>query len=128
MIVSRRIFLRMRNILDKAIEKIKTHINMFIDFVLKNRTVYEMTWKNIVELDEPKMTIWCMCFACCIPKATNTHSQYVILMLFSTATMVARTCLVFTLYVHCRSCFFFSFLFTYLISFCYLQSAMWLIF
>jgi hypothetical protein len=29
------------------------------------------------------MTIWRMCIACWIPKATNTHSQYVILIAFA---------------------------------------------
>jgi hypothetical protein len=28
------------------------------------------------------MTVWCMCMACWITKATNTHSQYVILIAF----------------------------------------------
>jgi len=35
--------------------------------------------KNIVEQGRPQMTIWCMCDTCYIPKATNTHSGYVIL-------------------------------------------------
>jgi len=39
-------------------------------------------WNNIVELDRPGMTIWRMRIACCIPKATNTHSEYVILIAF----------------------------------------------
>ena len=39
-------------------------------------------WKNIVELDRPQITIWRMCIACWIPKATNTHSEYVILIAF----------------------------------------------
>ena len=39
--------------------------------------------------------------ACWIPKATNTHSEYVILISFSTATMVGRKRLIVTLYVHC---------------------------
>ena len=47
--------------------------------------------KNIVELDRPEMTIWRMHIACWIPKATNTHSDYVRLV-YSTATMVASTC------------------------------------
>jgi hypothetical protein len=46
------------------------------------------------------MAVWRMRIACWIRKATNTHSEYVILNLFSTATVVARTCLVVTLYVH----------------------------
>jgi len=28
------------------------------------------------------MTVWCMCIACWIPKATNTHSEYIILIAF----------------------------------------------
>jgi hypothetical protein len=39
-------------------------------------------WKNIVERGRPQMTIWRMRTACWIPKATDTHSEYVILMAF----------------------------------------------
>jgi hypothetical protein len=39
-------------------------------------------WKNIVERGRPQMTIWRIHIACWIPKATNTHSQYVILIAF----------------------------------------------
>jgi hypothetical protein len=38
--------------------------------------------KNIVEPGRPQMTIWHMHFACWVPKATNTYSKYVILVLF----------------------------------------------
>jgi len=38
-------------------------------------------WKNIVEPEEPQMKIRRMRIACWTPKATNTHSEYVILML-----------------------------------------------
>jgi len=38
--------------------------------------------KNIIELDRPYITIWLMCIACWIPKATNVHSKYVILIAF----------------------------------------------
>ena len=51
------------------------------------------------------MTMWRKRIACWITKATNTHSEYVILIDFSTATMVARTRLDVTLYVHCLSCY-----------------------
>ena len=47
--------------------------------------------KNIVELDRPRMTIWCMPISCWVPQTTNTHSDYTYC--FSTATMVARTSL-----------------------------------
>jgi len=36
-------------------------------------------WKNVVERDRPQMTVWRMRIACWITKATNTHSEYVIL-------------------------------------------------
>ena len=38
--------------------------------------------KNIVEPGRSQMTIWCIRIACWIPKDTNTHSQYVILIAF----------------------------------------------
>jgi len=37
-------------------------------------------WKNIVDMvesDRLQMTIWRMCIACWITKATNTPSEYV---------------------------------------------------
>jgi hypothetical protein len=39
-------------------------------------------WKNIVVPGRPQMTIWRMRIACWIPKATDTHSEYVILIAF----------------------------------------------
>jgi hypothetical protein len=45
-------------------------------------------------------------FECWITKATDTHSEYVILNGFSTAKMVTRTCLSVTLYVFCLCCLF----------------------
>ena len=48
-------------------------------FYSENRAVYEITWENILHPGRPQMTIWSMRISCCIPKATNTHSEYVIL-------------------------------------------------
>jgi len=39
-------------------------------------------WKNVVEPDGPQMAVWHMCIACWIPKATNTHSEDVMLIVF----------------------------------------------
>jgi len=39
-------------------------------------------WENIVELGRPHMTILRIRIACWIPKATNTHSQYVIIIAY----------------------------------------------
>jgi len=40
---------------------------------------YEMMWDIKAEPDSPQMTIWRTRIACWITKATNTHSEYVIL-------------------------------------------------
>jgi hypothetical protein len=40
-------------------------------------------WKNTVEPNRPQMTIWRKGFASGITKATNTHSEYVILTAFA---------------------------------------------
>ena len=61
---------------------------------LENRAVYEIMCKNIVERDRPQVAIWRMRIASRITKATNTHSEYIIL---RTATIVARTLLSVTL-------------------------------
>ena len=47
--------------------------------------------KNILEPGSSQMTILRMRIVFWIPKATNTHSEYVIIIAFSTATMDART-------------------------------------
>jgi hypothetical protein len=61
-----------------VVEKIKTHILCSIT-VLENRIVYEIVRKNIADPDRPQMTTGRMRILCCIPKTTNTHSEYVIL-------------------------------------------------
>jgi hypothetical protein len=94
----RPILLRMKNISDNSYcENQNTHILFFYG------TIYEIMWKNIAELDKPQMT-WHMPIACWIPKATNTHSEYVILFAWPMQTMVAQMCLNITLYIHCLSC------------------------
>jgi len=63
-------------------------------------------WKYIIQLGRPQMTIWRTLVACSIPKVTDTHSEYVILIAFLFATAVARTRFYVTLHVHCPSfCF-----------------------
>jgi len=39
-------------------------------------------WKNIVEPDRPQMTIWFTRIACWITKATDTHSEYIKIIVF----------------------------------------------
>jgi len=38
--------------------------------------------KDFVEPDRPRMTMWRMRIVCWVPKATNTHSEYVVLIAF----------------------------------------------
>jgi len=64
--------------LTKVVEKIKTHFVSITCLSSENRAVYEVMRKNIVEPDRPQMTIRRMRIACWIPKATNTHSKYLI--------------------------------------------------
>ena len=59
------------------LEKIKTDIWCSIT-CFKNCAVYEITWKNIVELNRLQMTTLLMRIACWIPKATNTDSECVL--------------------------------------------------
>jgi len=48
----------------------------------ENHPVYEKMCKHIVESDRPQMKILRMRIACWIPKATSTHSEYVIIIAF----------------------------------------------
>jgi hypothetical protein len=70
----------MRNV-SNFLEQIKTHVLRSKTFFLENRAVNDIMW-NVVESERPQMTKWRMRIASWIPKATNTHSQYVILTAF----------------------------------------------
>ena len=54
---------------------------MFNNFLPKNCAVYEIMWKNILRDGHATddYIIWRMRVACCIPKDTDTHTEYVIL-------------------------------------------------
>ena len=75
------VILRMRNVSDKiCTENLNTYF-MF-NYVLLSRAIYEIMWKNRIEPDRPQMKIRRLRIACWTPKATNTHSQYVIIIGF----------------------------------------------
>jgi hypothetical protein len=65
-----------------VVQKIKTHILGPAKLFLENCVVYGKMWKHFVERDRPHMTIRLIRFACWIPKATDTHSEYVIFIAF----------------------------------------------
>ena len=57
----------------EIVDRIKTHM------IFENPAVYKIKCKNPVQPDKPQITICRMRTACCIPNATNTHTQYVTL-------------------------------------------------
>ena len=86
MAISRLFLLRMRNVWTKFVEKIKTHLLCSKTFFFPEKhPTYEIMWKNKVEPDRAQMTIIIqhMRFACWLTKATDKHSEYVILIAFS---------------------------------------------
>ena len=109
-IISRSLLLRMKNISDKVVEKLETHISFSVNyFFFENRSVFEIMWKNIVERGRSQMTKWRMHSACWIPKAENTHSNHVILIAFPLQQRLQvhasrRSRFSVTSYVHCLSC------------------------
>jgi len=65
----------------KVVEKLRTRILYSVCFII-NPAVYEIMWKNIIERGRPQMKIWRMRITRWIIKATDTHSEYVILIAF----------------------------------------------
>jgi hypothetical protein len=83
LITSRSDLLTMRHISDKSCrENPTTHFTFSNYFFFENRAVCEIMWKNLVERGRPQMAIWRMRIAYWITKATNTHSEYTILIAF----------------------------------------------
>ena len=60
----------------KRVEKIKTCVLRPIIPPPENIAIYEIMRKNMVQPDRPQMAIRRNQFACCIPKATDRHSEY----------------------------------------------------
>ena len=80
----------MENVSDKSCRENQTpHFTLNNSFISSKN--HEITRKNTVKPERPQMTIWRMRFVCWITEATDTHSEYVTLFNFSTATVVTRT-------------------------------------
>jgi hypothetical protein len=73
-----------------------------VTFLPENRAFYEIMWKNKPESDRTQITTWRMRFACWIPKDTNTHSEYVILIAFPGQQMLReRASMLRYMYIGC---------------------------
>jgi hypothetical protein len=95
--LSHSVLLKMKNALDESCrENQNTHFNFFFE----NRAVYEIMWKKFVQSDRLYNGAWALHAG--YPRL-QTHTQNMYLYRFSIATMVKRTRLNVTLYVHCLS-------------------------
>ena len=105
-IISRSGFPRIQSVLYRTCTETRNTYFMFsyLFFPPEYRAVCAIVWKNIIQGGRPQRTIWRMRISCCIPKATNTL-RLCNARCFSTTTVVTRTRLMVTLYVHCLSCF-----------------------
>ena len=80
LIITRSVLPRIRNVSGKrSRENQNTFFVQEHFFFFENRAFDEIMWKDFVKRGRPQMTIWRMRISCFITKATNTHSQYVIL-------------------------------------------------
>jgi len=74
LIIARSVLLRMRNVSEKSRrENQNTHF-VFSNLFFENRAARDTVWKNNVQPDRPRMTIWCMCIACWVAK-DQAHTQ-----------------------------------------------------
>jgi hypothetical protein len=115
MTVSRWIILIMRNISTECVKKIKTHVEN--PFSRKSC----LLWNNVGKYGKLRHAtdniIRRMRFACCLTKATDTHSEYVILIAFPEQLWFRERTSMLRLYVHCLS---FSYLYVHCLSCSYL--------
>ena len=79
MVISRWSLLRMRSVPDKICGDNQSTVLCSIIFFPENLAVYEVMRVNSVVPDRPQMAVRRVRYGCCIIKATNTHSEYVIL-------------------------------------------------
>ena len=84
LIISRSILLTVRNISDKSVQKIKTHVLGSINFFFpENRAICEIMWKPTVEPGRPHTKKGRMRIACWNTQACeHTPSDYVIFIAF----------------------------------------------
>jgi hypothetical protein len=94
----------MSNVSDKSCRENQNTYFMFNNFS-ENRAVYVTVWKIMVEPDRMQMTIRRIRFACWVRKATDTHSEYEILIASPQQQWLRERGSLLLLYVHCLSCF-----------------------
>jgi hypothetical protein len=81
LITPRSYILRIKNVLDKFVDKIKTYFYAQF-FFPENHAIYEIMWKNILVPVRPQVKIWHMRITCWITRAKDSHSEYKIFTVF----------------------------------------------
>ena len=110
-----RLILKMKNAVEKVVEKIKTRFIFSNFFFSEKRALYEITRRNVVEPNSPQMTIWRVGITCWIPKATDIHLKYVLLIAFPPQQRLhERASMLRYTYIACLVC---SYLLTYVFDF-----------
>jgi len=82
LIISRSVTLIKRHISGKSCTENQTTHLCSVTFFFEIRAVYDIMWENMEEPDGPQGRIWRMRIAWWITMATNTHSEYTILIAF----------------------------------------------
>ena len=91
----------MRNAPDISCRENQNAHFVFNNFFFENCAIYEITWKNMV--DRPQMAIRRMRLAWWISKATDTHSEYEILIPFPLQQWLHERDIVLRLYIQSLS-------------------------
>jgi hypothetical protein len=102
-IISRWILRRMRNVLGKSRREIKTR-SLYSIIFFASGAVCEIMWENIVQPGRPHKTIRRTRIACWIIRATDTHSEHVILIKFPLQKLLLELASMFRWHVRCLCC------------------------
>jgi hypothetical protein len=107
--ISRSVFLRMRNVSDKIfIENQNTHSMFSKFFFRKSRRLWDNVGKcGTVRQAIDEDTTRRMHVACWIHKATNSHSEYVIIIAVARQKSLRESASILRLYVQCLACYYF---------------------
>ena len=66
----------MKSVIEIVVQKMKTHVLCSITFFSEKLVVYEIVLKNLVWTEATSdFTIWRICGACLISKATKSHAH-----------------------------------------------------
>jgi hypothetical protein len=103
MIISCSVLLRMKHFSDRSCRENQNTQFILGNFFSENCAVCEIMLENIVEQDSTQI-IRRVHISCCLTKATNTHSDCVILIVLHGNNCCTRKHLSVTLYLHCLSC------------------------